>query len=34
MCNMQGLYLDFLAPKPKFTFRNLKKGAMEFHRNR
>ena len=23
---------DFLPPKPKFTFRNLKKGVPEFHR--
>ena len=25
-------YLDLLPPKPKFTFRNLKKGVQEFHR--
>ena len=24
--------LDLLPPKPKFTFRNLKKGVKEFHR--
>ena len=25
--------LDLLLPKPKFTFRHLKKGIQEFHRN-
>ena len=24
--------LDLLPPKPKFTFRHLKKGIQEFHR--
>ena len=24
---------NLLPPKPKFTFRNLKKGIQEFHRN-
>ena len=24
--------LDLLLPKPKLTFRNLKKGVQEFHR--
>ena len=27
-----GNHLDLLQPKPKFTFRNLKKGIQEFHR--
>ena len=26
------LNLDLLPPEPKFTFRNLKKGAQESHR--
>ena len=25
-------FLDLLPPKPKFTFRHLKKGIQEFHR--
>ena len=24
--------IDLLPPKPRFTFRNLKKGVQEFHR--